>query len=70
MSIAEILSVARSLPADEKRQLTQALVEDLANNEPEAMFKVGHVFTIYTPEFAPGTVAGLAQLLKEDTDPK
>ena len=70
MSIAEILSVARSLPPDEKRQLTQALIEDLANNEPEAMFKEGHVFTVYTPEFAPGAVSELAQLLKEDADSK
>ena len=49
MSITEILSEARTLPADEKRQLAQALIEDLANNEPEAMYKEGHVFTVCTP---------------------
>ena len=32
------------------------------------MFKEGHVFTVYTPEFAPGSVSELAQMLKEDAD--
>lgn len=68
MSIAEIMSAARELPVDEKRKLAQTLLEDLANGEPEAMFREGHVYHIYTPEFAPGTAAQLAELLKEDSD--
>ncbi len=68
MSIAEIISAARALNSDEKRRLAQTLLEELENNEPEAMFKEGHVFHIYTPEFAPGAAAQLAELLKEDAD--
>ena len=68
MSISELLSAVRALPVDEKRQLTRTLIEDLPDNEPEAMFKEGHVFEVYTPEFGPGTVAQLAQLLEEDAE--
>jgi hypothetical protein len=68
MSIAEIISAARELTSEEKRKVAQTLLEDLANEEPEAMFREGQVYHIYTPEFAPGAAAQLAELLKEDAD--
>ena len=68
MSIAEIISAARALPIDEKRELAQTLLDDLDNEDAKAMFPEGHVYHIYTPEFAPGTAAQLAELLKEDAD--
>ncbi len=66
MSIAEITSAARELPRDEKRKLAQTLLADLANEEAEAAFREGHVYHIYTPEFGPGAVAQLAEVLEED----
>jgi hypothetical protein len=70
MSISELLSSARALPLDEKRELTRALIDDLPDDVLEAMFKGRHVFGTIRPEFAPGAVAQLAQLLKEDAETK
>jgi len=66
MSITEIISAARALTKDERRKLAQTLLEDLANEEPETVFQDGHVFPIYTPEFAPNVASQLAQILEED----
>jgi hypothetical protein len=66
MSIAEIISAARELPKDEKRKLAQALLDDLANEEAEELFRGRRDFHIYTPEFPPGAVAQLAKLLEKD----
>ena len=64
MSITEIISAGRELPQDEKRKLAQALLDDLANEEAEAMFPEGHVYHIYTPEFGPDAVSKLAEVLE------
>jgi hypothetical protein len=66
MSIAEIIPVVRALSRDEKYELAQMLLEDLANGEPPLTFKEGQVFPIYTPEYAANAAAQLAQLLKEE----
>ena len=66
MSIAEIIHAVRALSRGEKFQLAQMLVEDLAREELPATFKEGQVYPIYTPEYAPGAAAQLAQLLKEE----
>ena len=65
MSITEIISATRALTQDEKRKLAQTLLEELAN-ESEAVFQDGHVYPIYTPEFAPNAASQLAQLLEAD----
>ena len=66
MSITEIISAARALTQDERRELAQTLLQDLANEEPEAVFQNGHVYPIYTPDFAPNAASQLAQFLDED----
>ena len=66
MSIAEIIPAVRALSRSEKFNLAQMLLEDLAREELPATFGVGHVFPIYTPEYAPGAAAQLAQALVED----
>ena len=66
MSIAEIIPAVRALSRGEKFQLAQMLLEDLAREELPAMFKEGQVYPIYTPEYAPGAAAQLAQLLMEE----
>ena len=66
MLIAEIIPAVRALSRGEKFQLAQMLLEDLATEELPAMFKEGQVYPIYTPEYAPGAAAQLAQLLKEE----
>ena len=68
MSITEVISAARALSRDERHKLAQTLLEDLANEEAEAMFQGKRVYHIYTPEFAPEAVAQLAQLLEEDAE--
>jgi hypothetical protein len=66
MSIAEIIPAVRALGRGEKFQLAQMLLEDLAREELPPVFKEGQVYPIYTPEFAPGAAAQLAQLLMEE----
>jgi hypothetical protein len=66
MSITEIIPAAKALSRCEKFQLAQLLLEDLAKEEPPAMFKPGQVFPICTPEYSPNAAAQLAQLLKEE----
>ena len=66
MSITEIISAAGTLTQDEKRTLAQTLLDDLANEEAEEMFRGKRDFHIYTPEFGPGAAAQLAKLLEED----
>ena len=66
ISIAEIIPAIRALSRDEKFQLAQLLLEDLASEELPAMFKEGQVYPIYTPEYAPGAAAQLARVLKEE----
>jgi hypothetical protein len=60
MSIAEIIIAVQSLSRDEKRQLAHSLLEDLAREEPQTVFKDGHVYPIYTPEFAPNAAGEMA----------
>ena len=66
MSIAEIIPAVRALSRGEKFQLAQLLLEDLAGEELPALFKEGQVYPIYTPEYAPGAAAQLAQVLREE----
>ena len=66
MSIIEIIPAVRGLSRGEKFQLAQLLLEDLAKEELPTVFKEGQVFPIYTPEYAPGAAAQLAQLLREE----
>ena len=69
MSIAAIIPAARALSRGEKFQLAQMLLEDLAKEELPAIFKEGQAYPIYTPEYAPGAAAQLAQILKEEGTP-
>jgi hypothetical protein len=64
MSLAEIFSAVRTLSRGEKFQLAQMLLAELAGEELPAMFKEGQVYPIYTPEYAPGAAAQLAQALE------
>jgi hypothetical protein len=66
MSITEVISAARALSQDERRKLAQTLLEDLANEEAEQMFRGRRDFHIYNPEFGRNAVAQLAQLLEKD----
>ncbi len=65
MSIAEIIHAVQALSRDEKFQLAHLVLEDLAREELPTVFKDGQIYPIYTPEYAPGTAARLAQLLAE-----
>jgi hypothetical protein len=66
MSIAEIIPAVRALSRGEKFQIAQMLLDDLAKEELPPAFKEGHVYRIYTPEFAPGAATQLAWALKEE----
>ena len=66
MSIAEIIPAVQALSRSEKFHLAHMLLEDLANEELPTVFKEGQIYPIYTPEYAPGAAAQLAQLLKEE----
>ena len=66
MSIAEIIHAVRVLSRSEKFQIAQILLDDLASEELPPEFKEGHVFPIYTPEYAPDAAAQLAQALMEE----
>jgi hypothetical protein len=68
MSIAEIISAVRALSRGEKFRLAQTLLEDLANGEPQTVFKEGQVYPIYTPQFAPNAAAQLNQLLEAEAN--
>jgi hypothetical protein len=66
MSIAEIIPAVQALSRSEKLHLAHMLLEALANEESPTVFKEGQVYPIYTPEYAPGAAAQLAQLLREE----
>jgi hypothetical protein len=66
MSIADIIPAVRDLSRGEKFQLAQMLLEDLASQELPELFKEGHFYPIYTPEYAPNAASQLAKLLKEE----
>jgi hypothetical protein len=66
MSITEIIPAVRGLSRGEQFRLAQMLLEDLAREEQQPVFKEGQVYPIYTPEYAPHAAAQLAQLLKEE----
>lgn len=66
MSIAEIIPAVRALSRSEKFQLAQLLLEDLASEDPLAVFKAGQVYPIYTPEYAPEAAAQLAAVLRTE----
>jgi hypothetical protein len=57
MSITEIIPAVRALSRSEKLDLAHMLLEDLATEDQSAVFKEGHVFPIYTPEYVPGAAA-------------
>ena len=67
MLLTEIIPAVRALARDDKFRLAHLLLEDLAQEEPPALFQQGHFYPIYTPEFAPNAATQLAQLLAEDT---
>ena len=66
MSIAEIIHAVQALSRGEKLHLAHMLLEDLAREELPTVFKDGQIYPIYTPEYAPGAAAKLAQLLGEE----
>jgi len=66
MSIAEIIPAVHALSRGEKFHLAQILLEDLAREELPIDFKQGQTYPVYTPEFAPGAAAQLAQVLREE----
>lgn len=66
MAIAEIIPAVQALSRSEKFQLAQIILEDLAAVEQTPVFKEGHVYPIYTPEYMPNAAAQLAQVLLED----
>jgi hypothetical protein len=66
MSFTEIIPEVRALSRSEKFQLARMLLEDLASEETPAVFKDGQVYPIYTPAYAPGAAAQLAQVLKDE----
>jgi hypothetical protein len=66
MSIAEIIPAVLALSRSEKFQIAQLLLDDLANEERSVEFTDGHVFPIYTPEYAPDAAAQLAQALTDE----
>jgi hypothetical protein len=66
MSIAEIIQAVQCLSRGEKFHLAHILLEDLAREESPTLFKDGQSYPIYTPEYAPGAAAQLAQLLGEE----
>ena len=65
MSIAEIINAVRALLRSEKFQIAQILLRELAQEELPEAFAQGHVFPIYTPEYAPDAAAQLAQVLEK-----
>ena len=66
MSIAEIIPAVRALSRSEKFNLAQLLLDDLAKEEMPPVFKEGHVFSIYTPEYSPNAAVQLAQALNRE----
>ena len=66
VSIAEIIHAVGALSRSEKFQIAQMLLDDLAKEELPAAFTEGHVFPIYTPEYAPDAATQLAQALMEE----
>jgi hypothetical protein len=66
MSIAEIIPAIQSLSRDEKVRIAKMLLEDLAREESQLVFKEEQVYPIYTPEFGPEAAAQLARLLEEE----
>jgi hypothetical protein len=66
MSIAEIIPAVQALSRGEKFQLAHLLLEDRANEERATLFQDGQIYSICTPEYAPGAAAQLAQLLREE----
>ena len=66
MSMAEIIPAVRALSRSEKFRIAQMLLDDLASEELPTVFMEGHVFPIYTPEYAPGVAAQLDQALREE----
>ena len=66
MSIAEIIPAVRALSRSDKYRIAQLLLDDLASEELSTAFKEGHVYPIYTPEYAPDAAVQLAQALKEE----
>ena len=66
MSIIEIIAGVRALSRSEKFRIAQLLIDDLAKEEMPLTFTEGHVFPIYTPEYAPDAAVQLAQALQEE----
>jgi hypothetical protein len=64
VSIAEIMPIVQALSRSEKLELARLIIDGLAKQESPPGFKEGHVYAIYTPEYAPGAAAQLAEVLK------
>ena len=65
MSIAEIIPAVRALSRSEKFNLAHLLLEDLAKEDLSVVFEEGHVYPIYTPDYAPNAASQLAQAVQE-----
>ena len=66
MSMAEIIPAVRALSRSEKFQIAHMLLDDLAREDQQPTFPEGHVFPIYTPQYAPDAAAQLAKALLDD----
>jgi hypothetical protein len=68
MSMAEIIPTVRALSRGEEFQIAQMLPDDLARDDLPPAFPEGHVFPIYTPQYASDAADQLAKaLLDEET---
>lgn len=68
MSSAELMRAVRALSRQEKYQLAQLLLDDLARGEAVDPFPAGQVFPICTPEYLPGTATQLVKPLEEGAE--
>jgi len=66
MSVNEVIPVLRTLSRADKFHVAQLLLEELAREEQTVEFKEGHVYPIWTPEFAPNAASQLSQVLHEE----
>ncbi len=66
MSMAEIIPAVRALSRSEKFQIARMLLDDLARDDSSPAFPEGHLFPIYTPQYAPDAAAQLAKALLDD----
>jgi hypothetical protein len=68
VTITEIMPAIQTLSRSDKYQLARLLIDSLADEDSALEFKEGHVYPIYTPEYAPHGAAQLVQRLGRTTD--